>query len=363
MLPRTGRRVGGILTVVSCFLVACLGSTTGCREKPTDKPPAPAASDSADAGRVPPPAPATPESGIARAEGADDKDDPRAPACLPKSYDVGQWFKHEPVRVTDPSGLIQVMTANEAERFGHFRVDLAARCAYAMKGSDGSTAQTQVLLVEAQSPEDAYGLMTCQSASRETADVGGETRVDRGEALHFHCWQGRSYVHVWTEPPAVASAEEVLPLLRHIVGRIPREDRPELLEAIPRDQKDTGQRWLVRSLLSLSPDAFDLARPPDLKKVNELLDLGNVAFMCIAAYEMPQARQPNVVWLVRYLSKDDAEAAYARYSAFISQAAGPATESTNLLRPHGPFLIGTWTAEEESLQYMMPRIKQLLPSQ
>jgi hypothetical protein len=154
----------------------------------------------------------------------------------------------------------------------------------------------------------------------------------------------------------------MLPLLRVIAGRIPREDPPVLLEAMPRDHATAGCRWLVRHLGSLSPGALGMADPPDLAKVNALLGLGTATLMCIASYEVPEARRPNVVWLVRYPTARRAEEAYERYARQLTRAAGQAWESTSLMRPHGPFLIGTWTVEEESLQYMMPRIKQLLPS-
>jgi hypothetical protein len=51
-----------------------------------------------------------------------------------------------------------------------------------------------------------------------------------------------------------------------------------------------------------------------------------------------------------------------RYTRFLADRKDPTAQSTNLLPPHGPYLIGTWTAEEESIQYVMPRIDKLLPS-
>jgi len=66
---------------------------------------------------------------------------------------------------------------------------------------------------------------------------------------------------------------------------------------------------------------------------------------------------------VRYPSEQAAADAYARYSRRLEEAmSGSPWQSTLLSPPHGVFLIGTWTAEEESIQYMMPRIEELLPS-
>jgi hypothetical protein len=127
-------------------------------------------------------------------------------------------------------------------------------------------------------------------------------------------------------------------------------------------EHDPGVRWLVRDLASLSVNALGLASSPDLAAVNRLLGLGEGTLMCISAYDVPEGRQPNVVWLVRYPTEKAAANAHERYSTHLARADGPTWASTNLLRPHGRFLIGTWTIEEESLQYMMPRIRQLLPS-
>ena len=352
-------RTWGVSAMVSCCLILC--GLTACREKPAGKPAPPPADGANEPANVSEPAgvPAMPDK--ARRKGVDDKDDPRTPVCLPKSNQAGEWVKREPVRVADAKMLGRLVSEDEATRFALFSVKTAAQCAYALPRPGGGTLQAEVLLIETESSDDAYSLMTCRSHSPRTMPIGGETRVEQGDGLHLHCWQGRCYIHIWTPRQAADAEEATSQLLTYITAGIQREDGPELMEAMPRDQTILARRWFLRHLGCLSADALGLTPVPDLAKINTLLGLGKDTQMCIASYEVPEAHRPNVVWLVRYPTKQAADAAYARYSRQLKMDTGPGWDSTNLMRPHGLFLIGTWTAEEESLQYMMPRIKQLLP--
>ncbi len=353
--------VGVVRTAVSFAI--CVAGVAACREQRPGTSSPPTAEDSSKlVGSDQQPGPGAVAGDKPRVEGVDAADDPRAPACLPKSGAVGQWVKVEPVRFVEAAALGKVVTAEEARRLRHFDIKSAARCTYALGGSAKAT-RAEVLLVEAASTDDAYGVMSCQCGAQATQPIGGETRVDDRVGYHLHCWQARCYVHIWSDESTAEAANGVKGLLRYIAGNLPRADGPELLEAMPGGEHDPGVRWLLRDLASLSVDALGLASSPDLVAVNRLLGLGEEGtLMCISAYEVPQGRQPNVVWLVRYPTAKAAASAHERYSAHLTRADGPMWASTNLLRPHGRFLIGTWTIEEESLQYMMPRIRQLLPS-
>ncbi len=353
MSRRTKYPVAMMLT-----LLPCLAILTGCPKKSDEKPPvsAPAETPSAPtpADPTPPPTPALPP-------GVDDQDDPQAPTCLPKTGDLPQWVKSKPIRVAAATTLDEVMPADVAKTCAHFRIDMAARCAYTLHRSDATTAAAQVLVIEAQSPDDAFGLMSCLSGSRQVLPVGGETRAKSNAPPDYHCWQGNCYIHVWSALPQVATSDEAQTLLKNIAGRIPREDPPDLLDALPKDSRIPCTRWFLRNLGSLTPDTLGLTNAPDFTKLGELLGLGEDTTMAIASYEVPNAHRPNVVWVVRYKTPAAATRAHTEYRRHLNKAAGPASESTNLLKPHGRFLIGTWTVEEETLQFMMPRIRKLLP--
>lgn len=353
----------------SIVLVVCLN--TGCRDDIEPRPksgPAGARTEIGDKGGADTVTDGGAPGGAARLEdvasvpeGVDDQDDSSAPDFLPRSSAVAGWVKHEPVRVGGVSVLAEVLSASEAARFGHFKIESVARCAYALH-EVGGTVVARVVTIETDGPEDAYGLVTCASGSLETESIGGLDRVDEGGGLVFHAWKGRVYVRLSCESGGAEIGERARRLLRHIVARILRENVPPIVEAMPTESARPGELWLVRHLASLR--SVDLVRvaSPEADTVSRLLGLNGEALMCIGTYDVPGGRRPNVVWLVRYPTDEAAAEAHGRYQRYLNEARERAAQSTNLLDPRGRFLVGTWTSEEESLQYMMPRIAQLLPS-
>ncbi len=349
------------------FLLPAIAFTlcTGCPknsqpEQPTTTAPTSPAGEPDNAAQPPAKHAPTPSNPAPKTSGVDLQDDPGAPACLPATGEVDGWIKHLPIRVAAAGAFENILSKQDAARFSRFGVKTAARCAYALSG-DGAPMIANVLLAEAETVQDAYGLMSTASRSSGLLDIGGETRVDDHAGLHLHCWQGHAYVHLWTQQTRTATEPDLRRLLLHITGHVTRTSRPEILEAMPRESALPGKMWLVRALSALTPAQLDLSPTLDFGEISRLLGLDSNTLMCIAAYDVPQAKRPNTVWLVRYPNNATASLAYARYSVKLDQAAEPPWLSMNLLKPHGRFLIGTWTAEEESMQFMMPRIDQLLP--
>jgi hypothetical protein len=295
------------------------------------------------------------------ATGVDADDAAGAPACLPPTQKNGNWVKREPIRLLPPAELGKVLSATDAARCSHFRIKSAANCAYALRRTQASPATAEVLLIETLSPDDAYGLLTCLCGSTETYKIGGETRVAHSRGLELHCWQGRSYVRLASGEQDAETTEEMIRLLMYVCSRIGRADLPPLVSAMPADGRQPGKLWLVRSLASLPPEGLDVGYPLDASGVAKVLKLGKDTLMCVARYDVPQARRPNTVWVVSYPSIKAALDAYARYARLINEGQDPVARSASVLPAQGTYLIGTWTAEEESLSYVMPEIGRLLP--
>lgn len=342
---------GGLALIVTTGL-----SAGGCREQGRPQPSTrPAAATSQ-------PRTAIPAESEAPARPGDLKEEDKAPAYLPANLPREGWVRQEGLRMADAAGLEKLLPTSQAVWFEHFRIKSAASCAYIWEGG-GRDVLARVVVFEALSPDDAYGLMSCQSSSPELLGVGGETRVESGVESHLHCWQGNAYVHVWTDSTDEKAVLQTRRLLMHIAGRLPRTDPPALIEAMPRDSAKPGKRWLVRNLSCLRPTVFSHPAGLDLGEVSKLLDLGMDTVMCIAAYDVPEGRRANVVWVVHYATESTAAEAYTKYARRLEESPpGSPWQSTLLLPPHGAFLVGTWTAEEESIQYMLPRIIELLPA-
>jgi hypothetical protein len=105
-----------------------------------------------------------------------------------------------------------------------------------------------VLAVETESADDAYGLLSCRPPATETFKIGGETRVDRRDGLHLHCWQGKSYIRVDLAEGGPEITEQAIRLLLNITGRIAKEDLPALVAAVPSDSSGLQRKWLLRHL-------------------------------------------------------------------------------------------------------------------
>jgi hypothetical protein len=282
---------------------------------------------------------------------------------LPKSREAGVWVKVEPVSLVDATRLAEVLSLKEAERLAYFRIARAACCAYATTrgGKAGQQADAQVVLIEAETVEDAYGILTCQAPTGEKMNGGGETRLVKDGGLHLHCWQGYTYVHVWQAPPARASLQEMFLLVQYVAAKAEVAPPPGMLTWLPQEDGEPSGRWLVRHLSSLPAEALGPGVLPDAARVSELLGLDRRTLMCIGSYPVREAKRPDVVWFIRYPSEAAALEAYARYSAFLANPPDKSWDSTSLLRPRGLYLAGTWTAEEESLQFILPRIQERLP--
>jgi len=290
----------------------------------------------------------------------DPLDAPGTPAYLPRSGDVSGWTKRDPVSVVSAADLGKLMTPEHARRLSRFNLRSAAACSYQMKLGDRDLV-ANIMAIEAATPQDAYGLTTCSCSSPETDRCGGLTRVDPGPPVRYHTWQGRVALQASFNATAPEQVAELRRLVQHIVSRIQREDEPLLTHAFPQQGRIPGRFWLARSVLSLPPEAVAIAAPPDLEATARLLNLNADSIIGVAAYTVPGARQPNTVWVVQYPNAELAKQAYLKLNSQVTSGSNPAWQNTNVMPPQGPYLVGTWTAEEESLQYMMPKIAALLP--
>ncbi|MFO0974516.1 MAG: DUF6599 family protein [Phycisphaerae bacterium] len=338
---------------------------------PHDRPPQPApeapaagappASSAVPARATPPAAPPADFRPANAPPGVDGSDLPGAPGFLPRTYEVPGWRKSEPITRVAASDMTRLFSQEHARRIGHFHFRTITRCAYQLITlPTGNT--LRVIAIEAETPEDAFGLVTCGSNSSQFEPIGGLTRVDPGPALTLHIWQGRVALQATldSDPPLIR--DEVRTLLHHIVSRIPREELPQLAQAMPPQSLLPGRLWLVRDVRSLAPTAIGLSPAPDFDTLARLITPGGDAWLCVASFHLPGARRPNTCFVVQYPSARAAREAHGRLAAHLSTATSPAWQSINVMPPRGAFLIGTWSADEESLQYQMPKIAQLLPA-
>lgn len=288
-----------------------------------------------------------------------------ASACLPTSGEIGGWVVRQPPRVLLAGDLSSALLPSEAERLAYFRVLSVVTAAYAPFGNDRDASVAQVLIVVMETPFDALAFLTCRADDGERLDfgAGGEARLVRADGYHLHAWRGTHYLHVSTRSPDAAVRESLKQFSARVYGCLSAKEAPALAGVVPGGDPGPDRVWLARDIRALPATAQELFAFSNVRRVCEVLGLDDTTQVCVARYVEPSARGPNVVWVVRYETPKGAYDAHARYTRYLNRGEDRETLSTSLLPPHGPFLIGTWTAEEEAIQYVLPRITRHLPIQ
>ncbi len=348
------------------LILVCTLILPACREDPDAKKSPPTAasaerSESEDSNDSAPDASAAEAAETPTIAPADAEDDAAAPTYLPATESLTGWVKHEPIRVAASANAADLLGGERAQRLRYFHFDRVARCGYACYAS-GELLTVDLQAIEAASADDAYGIMSVMLLGGVVESIGGEARVMTSDAgATYACWQGKVALRLVCRGDFASARDGIDRLLMQITANIHREDLPPLMEAMPIESGIPAKRRLVRHLGSLPPDALNCAKETELETITALLGLDRETLMCVASYKIPEAVQNNVVWLVQYPSAEAAAAAHDRYSRKLAGDEGGVWRTTNLMPPHGRFLIGTWTMAEESMQYVMPRIEQLLP--
>ncbi len=332
---------------------------------PPASPPPPATKRAYPPARIEPP-PAAEDVGLA--PGADDRDAPNSPAVLPRSHEFAGWVKHAPVRVVSPEALDSLIGDETLRRaMNSYRLKLVAHCVYRyVPPEEAAPLLLDVLWAEAFDPDDAFGLFSVMAPPPRGLNADGsqtaECRLADGP-LKLFGWQGVVCVRMTAEADddraTLAAAARIL--RAKLLFSIPRADPPELLRLLPRDRLLPEREWLVRKAVALQlPGAAELPAVAS-DRLDALLGLDGRVWLAVAAYEVAPAEPPNYVWIARYPDAAAAAQAFERYQAELDQPQDEVDRNTMLAGPRGRFVAGTWTADQESVQHLLPRLLPLLP--
>lgn len=289
-------------------------------------------------------------------------DDPAVPVAFPG--EVAGWVKAEPARAVLGRELDEVLTdPDRLARWQPFNLAMVATSRYQRDAASG-VQTARVYLVQAHDAEDAYGLFSVESVAASSVAANAVIRVDTREGSDLSAWKGRFFLRVSaTFTGSGPQRDEAVKACRDLVERIrfalPDADPPAILDVMPPIGTSGPDRWLVRSTRSLIGTAGAVTSTSD--SIDELLGLNRDTLMAVARYPGQAGGGPNRPWLVRYDGAEEARAAHRRYRAYLDRSTDPAAADTMLATPKGRYLIGTWSAEEESISRLLPRIRQRLP--
>ncbi len=121
--------------------------------------------------------------------------------------------------------------------------------------------------------------------------------------------------------------------------------------------------WLVRSTAALAAADHPVLRHIDPMIMDARLGLKGAGFLAVALVSVGEGELPNMLWLVRYESPTEAQAAARRYQQALESPRGKLDADTIVDEPKGRYLAGSWTAGQESIQNLLPRLRTILPEE
>jgi hypothetical protein len=320
-------------------------------------------------------------------------DDPQKPPWLPHPRDITGWVRSSNVRVvaiqnqfnghgdpgsgtpdsgpdptsdagtvhSRPAALNHPHLVRVAPAFSGVR---AARCEFDSVAPCPPGLHAEVILLEAGSSDDAYGLFTAllvQPPDQAVASLSSAVEED-GRYERF-CWQGRYTIHVRTQSATTEQARSCIDrLAAGMAEPVPSDPPPLVLSYFPRDQRLPGQELFVRRDLGVLPASVRQLIPGGRHEdTGRLLGLSEGTSCAIVGYDAGPGESPNFVWLVQYPDEQQAADAAARYRSALASMHPP--PDVLLEGPLGRFVVGTWTRGQESLpnMHIIQRIAEKLP--
>ncbi len=351
-------RPRGALGRLACCAALCGVIAAGCRRDEADGSPVASGDGAVRPGVVG--LPSDGASGVAALpKGVDAQDDPAAPRALPKSDVLREWVKTKPVRVAGAEAMGELVGAEAASAARFYKIERAARCGY-----ESAAARADVTLIEAATPEDAFGLfglMTQSPGELNAVDGSVRAREERDGRVELSAWQGNAFVRVSCEAKAGGeAAESCADPFERIVFDLRSAEPPLLFQAVPAERRGQSRLWLVRTTEALRETEEPVLRGLDAAAMDARLGLDGQAWLSVAAVQVSAEERPNVLWLAEYGDAAAAQAAYARYQKALEAPSNALDGNTMVDEPYGRRLAGSWTADQESLQNFLKSMRSML---
>ena len=302
--------------------------------------------------------------------GADHRDDTRFPNLTRFLPSTGQlravswarrWYKKEPIRVTEAGELAQVL-GGQAEAYLSFNFQRLASVVY-QTDAGNVRGLISVDLAEFSDSEDAFGLAGVLKSFSDfnSLDQGGHLwlgKTSDGEMVDAVLWKGRYVVRFSGD---IRAKPEMNRLARSLSESLePDSAKPLLLSLLPSGGQAKPPGWFLRKIEGLTGPTTKAIPCGDIAPLQAVLQLDGSTRMVVAAYHVGGSDNLNYVWVVQYPTPVKALAAHKRYQIYLESDAGrtdSVAQVTTVDVPQGAYLVGSWTAEEESMEPKIPAIK------
>jgi len=361
------RRFKNMFFVSGMVVTICVAGISACREEQPVQPPSSAVESSADnSAEKSEHGDSRTQPGVEISTTTDEdkqekqKDAPDSPIAFPQSEDLENLAKVEPIRTAAPGKADKLIDEPDTVRIlQSFHIQKLATCVY--QHVEG---RARVLFVEAQHPEDAFGLFSLLAPQQWKFASDWSIRAEKVENHEstLYGWQGRCFARVHVSGPLSKKEDgSTERLLDHLLFFEPGADAPILVRILPREKLSQARIWVVRNLNTLSLAGIKPLSEFEPAQLDERLHLNDQALATVAALEVPENENANVIFLVRYPTPRKARQAYQRYREAMEMNPLPLDRETIPFEPKGCFFMGSWTAGQESIQGMLNQLRQALP--
>ena len=294
-------------------------------------------------------------------QSADEQDNPEYKRLFPASEKASGWTKTEPVR-GGPAGQLNEYLPKLVAALSPYKPKTVATATY-KRFYDERLATAHAYLVQASNTDDAYGMLSVICPGQDDSKIGDVYRqagdqicVARGDYLGL--FEGDS-----TDP------DDLISLAAKTMFALPgRGGAPDVVKLLQGDPLPAGRVFFLRDLSSMAgPAGKGLLGDVGLRSaegMTQLLELGPSVAFALAAFPVKNWSGSDMVWIAKYPSAEHAHTVYLKYKSVLSEASPESKlhESTVLQQPKGPYLVGCWTAEADSLAgFLTSAVYQRLP--
>lgn len=325
--------------LLACIVAALAALPTGCKTTP------PGEEDGEETTDTTPPKPTGPYADLE--------------VLFPAKGVIEDWERPDSVRLYLPSTRTALETSETVELLSAglgLKATIFESYAYRAGGAvtyerpiEGEDEIVSVWIHEMADAEDAFGIFSVAAVGDEFPDIGLLAR-QTSNTLGFV--KGPYFVDV-----AYSGTGDPAPILaafaEWIADRIEEPGaKPAILSQFPEGAKP-GEIYYLHKFEVL--DALPFVPKADPDAVEVVLGLGDDTEMAIVGYPAGDTAI-NRVFVIKYADQADANVAYRRYTDYLDNSEDPAEQKIIVSSPVGAYLVGSFNAEEDSIQLKIPQI-------
>lgn len=337
---------------VFCVLLFAISLPAGCEKPPAATQPNGGKADGATT--------TAPEGLAATPVGRDAQDDPDAPRALPRSSEVQGWIKTEAARAAVAEKMVEFVEDTSIRRLlDGFKFTRLARAGY-----QSPHARAEVFLAEGLRPEDALGAFSLAVGGAAcTPGEDGSLRAAQtiDGKLVLLAWQGTTLARVEGTLEREEGRRDCERLLARMLFALPMAEPPLLMQAVKEVPQEVCRFWIARSSGPLARQPNPRLRQIDPAGLDARLGLNGEALLSVVAVEQTRGAAPVVLWLAQYPTADEAKAAAERYAQALATEPRGLDAVTFVGSAKADYLIGTWTADQETARQMVKMLEEALP--